>query len=226
MAMEIKAPIAFLFDLDGVLINSCEYHWMSWDLLQKEVPEFRTTKEEFLLTFGKRNDEIFYEKIPGIAPERVEYLSERKEELFREVGKEKIQLLFGMEKFLQQLENEGIPKIIASSTPRSNLNFFLKETIIGKYFNDFIGGDMCPRGKPAPDIFLAAADRLGYKPKNCIVLEDSPAGLKAGRDSGAFVVALATTHDGSHLNPHHFDLLFKDPSVLDLDLILRNAKQK
>lgn len=216
--------VGFLFDMDGVLIDSKEFHWQSWDLLQKEVQEFETTYEEFLETFGQRNDMIFKNKIPHSTTEQRKKWGERKEEIFRTLCQGKLQLLPGIETFLQSVQNEGLPKIIASSTTLSNLQFLLKHTKLGEYFNQFVCGDDVYQGKPAPDIFLEAADRLKKDPQQCIVLEDSPAGLEAGKKAKCFVVALCTTHAAEDLSPSSYDMIFPSPEELDLEKILKKFR--
>ncbi len=209
--------LAFLFDNDGVLIDSSALHWESWLRLMEEEPRIAMTHEAFKRGFGKRNDLILQEIAPDISPELHGHLAERKEELFRECARGHIELLPGMEPFLLELKRLKVPRIIASSTPPENLELFLNSTVLGEYFDAYVSAESVAHGKPAPDVFLAAADQLGLPASSCIVIEDAPAGIESGKAAGAFVIALATTHLAEQLLG--YDLLFETPADLDLEVI-------
>ncbi len=186
--------LGLLFDNDGVLVDSSEFHWQSWELLMQQINREFMTKEQFIKGFGKRNDLILNELLPECSRSEKKQLAYKKEELFRKCAAGKIALLPGMETFLQEVQNAGIPRIIASSTPTQNLEMLITSTVLGKYFNDYVSAEEVAHGKPFPDVFLEGARRLGMDACQCIVLEDSPAGIEAGRRAGCFVVALETTH--------------------------------
>lgn len=211
--------LAFLFDNDGVLIDSSELHWQAWQLLMKEDPNLSMTHEQFENGFGKRNDLILKEVAPQASAEQHRIWAERKEELFRKIAKGNVSLLNGMESFLKAVAARNIPRIIASSTPPANLEMYLQSTVLGTYFDHFISGEQVPNGKPAPDVFIEAANRLSALPRNCIVFEDAPAGIDAGKSAGCFVVALGTTHDQDEL--FGYDLYYPSADLLDLDMILK-----
>jgi beta-phosphoglucomutase len=213
-----KRKPGFLFDLDGVLINSKEFHYQAWQHLSKENNLLDITYDYFSKTFGMRNDEIlkalnFYQ-----TQEEIDKAGARKEELFRLHCKEHVKLIEGMQPFLEEVKKASITRIIASNTPVENLNFFLNETILGSYFDAFVSGEEVKAGKPSPDVFIEAARRIGYDTKDCIVFEDSPHGLIAGKNAGCFVVALGTTTPEILLNPK--DAYFKSPKDLNLQQIL------
>ncbi len=210
--------VAFLFDNDGVLIDSSEFHWESWQLLMEEEPDFEMNHQQFLAGFGKRNDLILRELVPHLSKERRIAWAERKEALFRQCARGKIALLPGMEPFLREVVAAKIPHIIASSTPPENLDMFISSTVLGNYFEHYISAEEVAHGKPAPDVFIAAAHHLGFDPTDCIVFEDAPSGIEAGRGAGAFVVALATTHKKESLSNYH--LIYPEASALDLQEIL------
>ena len=210
--------VGFLFDNDGVLIDSQEFHWKAWQWLMKDENKFFMDERQFLSGFGKRNDLIIREMVPGISQEELDRVAKKKEELFRKAAKANIQLLDGIEKFLQSLASAKIPRIIASSTPIENLRMFLDSTVLGKYFDAFVSSEEVPQGKPAPDVFLEAAKRLHLLPQQCIVIEDAPVGIRAGKEAGCFVVAVATTHPLESLR--EADLIYPTPRDLDLEEIL------
>lgn len=215
-----KSEPAFLFDLDGVLIDSKKFHFEAWAYLSQENPLLTMDFEKFAQTFGMRNEEILNLYLKNATPELVRKAGIRKEELFRERCKDNIQLLEGMQPFLEAIKSANLKRIIASSTPRKNLEFFLKETLLGDYFDFFVSAEEVRYGKPSPDVFLEAARRLKNDPKNCIVLEDSPHGLVAGRHAGCFVLALETTTPECLLKPR--DVLYKTPKDLNLNDVLNH----
>lgn len=211
--------IGFLFDNDGVLIDSMPYHWMAWEQLMQQCPELKMSHDFFSGTFGKRNDLILKELIPDASSLQREEWASRKEEIFRALVKGKIKLLDGMESFLQELKEANIPRIIASSTPVENLELFLKTTVLGQYFDMFCSAEQVAHGKPFPDVFVEAASRLDLKPEQCIVLEDAPAGVRAGQAAGCFVVALGTTHEKEDLE--NYDFFVPSPKELHLQELLK-----
>ncbi len=210
--------VAFLFDNDGVLVDTTEYHWQAWRKLMEDVPEIKMDYQGFIGGFGKRNDLILKEIVPDVPEKTRKEWADRKEELFRESAHGQIQLLPGMEAFLKQVVDKKIPHIIASSTPVPNLEMFLNQTVLGKYFEHYVSAENVGHGKPAPDIFIAAAEKLGFDPKDCIVFEDAPVGIQAGKAAGSFVVALATSHKQEQLSG--YDMIYPSPKELNLDEIL------
>ena len=215
--------VAFLFDNDGVLIDSSELHWRSWQMLMEDEPLLHMDKKAFEEGFGMRNDLILQRIAPHASIETRAQWAEKKEEIFRTIAKGEITLLSGMEAFLNQVVAAQIPHIIASSTPLANLELFISSTVLGKYFEEYLSAETVAQGKPAPDIFIAAAHHLGYEPERCIVFEDAPAGIAAGKAAGCFVVALATTHTQPQLA--HYDLIYPSAQELNLQEILDAFEQ-
>ena len=186
---------AVIFDWDGVVIDSSEQHERSWELLAAETR--RTLPAgHFKAGFGKKNQEI----IPGILrwtddPAEVARLGDRKEVLYRELVRSGgVRVLPGARELLVALRDEGIPRSVGSSTPRSNLEAIFAATGLGELFDAVVCGDDVSRGKPAPDVFLLAAERLGIPAADCLVIEDAHVGLAAARAAGMKVLAVATTH--------------------------------
>jgi beta-phosphoglucomutase len=214
--------VAFLFDNDGVLIDSSQLHWESWERFMQEEPELKMDKETFTHGFGKRNDLILKELVPFIPEERRHAWALRKEQLFRQYARGQVTLLPGMKSFLEQVLSAQIPHIIASSTPVENLEMFLDSTVLGNYFEHYLSAEQVAHGKPAPDIFIAAAHHLGFEPHECVVFEDAPAGIAAAKAAGCFIVALQTTHSKEKL--FDYDLIYPTPVELDLKEILMAFK--
>lgn len=214
--------VAFLFDNDGVLIDSSALHWESWQKLMVEESDLKMDHTYFIHSFGKRNDLILKNLVPTASHEQRKKWAERKERLFRECARGNVTLIPGMETFLKATVEANIPRIIASSTPIENLEMFIHETVLKNYFENYLSAEQVAEGKPAPDIFIAAAHKLGFEPSECIVFEDAPAGIAAGKAAGSFVVALETTHKRTELTD--FDLVYEGPHTLDLQEILDTFK--
>ncbi len=146
----------------------------------------------FLPTFGLRNDTL----IPlwlgtHPSPAEIERISAEKEERYRALlGSASIQLFPGAEKWLRCLPGLGWQQAIATMTPRQNLELILRTLDIGKYLDAVVTAEDVARGKPEPDVFLAAAEQLAAPPMNCLVIEDSPAGVEAARRAGMRVIGV------------------------------------
>ncbi len=189
-----------LFDLDGVLIDSGPCHEVAWT-------EFAARrggtlpKDFFQKTFGMKND-LILKQLPNLKLESADFvqLSEEKESIFREGAKGKIQLLPGVRKFLEECRKDDIPRIIATCTPRSNMEFLLREVDLASFVPEFICADDVAHGKPDPEIFLKAAARLKIEPCRCVVFEDAFAGVQAAKAAGAKCIAVATTRSQKELN--------------------------
>jgi len=130
----------------------------------------------------------------------IQRLSLRKEEWYREVVKEwGIEPLPGVRVWLERLEAAGIACGIGSSTEKKNVELGLRILGLERFFVTAVTAEDVQRGKPAPDVFLEVARRLGAEAGRCVVFEDAPAGVEAGRAAGMKVVGVTTTHPGGHL---------------------------
>jgi len=184
-----------IFDWDGVVIDSSAQHERSWELLAAEINK-PLPDGHFTAGFGKKNQEI----IPNLLrwaddPVEIARLGDRKEELYRELVRDQgVRVLPGARELLMALRAAGIPRSVGSSTPRSNLDAIFAATGLGELFDEVVCGDDVANGKPAPDVFLLAAKKLGFAPADCIVIEDAHVGIAAAHAAGMKVLAVATTN--------------------------------
>ena len=144
---------------------------------------------------GKRNAELVRDLIGGDLSDDVIFNhGAAKEQLWREMmlagGPDQYRVR-GLAQFLQRYEK--VPKAIGSNAEPANINFVLDHFGLRRYFDVTVDGPQVNRPKPAPDIYLKAAELLGIKPANCIVFEDSPTGIEAGRAAGMRLVGVETT---------------------------------
>lgn len=208
-----------IFDWDGVLVDSSAHHERSWELLAAETG-YRLPPDHFRRGFGMKNEQIIPELLGWTRdPAEIRRLSLRKEALFREsVRSGGIAPLPGVREWLDRLDRAGIPRIIASSTHRENIETILRLTAMDG-FRGIVSAEDVERGKPAPDVFLLAAARLGLPPARCVVFEDAPVGLVAARAAGMRVVAVTTTNPADTLK--NADLIVPRLDALSIEEISR-----
>jgi len=186
---------AAIFDWDGVIIDSSAQHERSWELLAVEVNK-PLPEGHFKRGFGKKNAVIIPEILGWAAdPAEVQALGDRKEELYRElIRRDGVTPLPGARELLETLSGSGVPCAVGSSTPRVNIETIFGMTELRKYFRAVVTAEDVKHGKPAPDVFLTAAERLGAAPARCVVFEDALVGIEAAHAGGMKCVAVATTN--------------------------------
>ena len=176
---------AVLWDMDGTLVDSEEYHWLSWrDTMAAEgIP---ITHDQFVVTFGQRNDSILPRWLGADAmADRIQRVGDAKEELYRRLVHESgLAPLPGAAEWVRRLQQENWRQAIASSAPRANLDVVLEVIGLAGCFQALASAEDVTAGKPDPQVFLTAASRLGTPPSQCIVVEDAAAGVEAARRAG------------------------------------------
>lgn len=183
---------AVLWDLDGTLVDSEEYHWRAWrDTMAAEG--VRLTREQFLASFGQRNDSILREWLGQQAtPEAIQRIGDAKEACYRRLVRELgLAPAPGAAEWVRRLHMENWAQAVASSAPRLNVETVLEVTGLAPYFGATVAAEDVRRGKPDPEVFLTAAERLGVPPERCVVVEDAPAGIEAARRAGMRTVGLS-----------------------------------
>ena len=196
----MKTKWAAIFDWDGVILDSSKHHEQSWERLAKEEDKI-LPPGHFLRGFGRRNVEIMRDLLHWSDDLReIQRLSLRKEELYREVVQDwGIQALPGVRTWLERLSEAQIPCAIGSSTEQKNVRLGLRLLGLETFFQAAVTAEHVQKGKPAPDVFLLAAEKVGLDPSRCVVFEDAPSGVAAARAAGMRVVGVTTTHPGGHL---------------------------
>jgi len=174
---------AVLWDLDGVLVDSAPFHFQAWrELLASQGREL--SEADFRRTFGLRNDTILRDLVGNLPPAEVERLAARKEELFRQAARGNIAALPGALALLRLLRERGLKLALVSSTPRANIDLILGALGVETAFDVILGEEDATRGKPDPEGYLLAAERLGVSPGECVVIEDAPVGVEAAKRGG------------------------------------------
>jgi len=183
---------AVLWDLDGTLLDSEEYHWLSWRETMASLGH-PITREQFLTTFGLRNDEILPRWLGAAATrEEIDRVSREKETLYRNLlRKGGVAPLAGAAEWVQRLQRAGWLQAIASSAPRANVDVVLEMLGMASFFQAVVSAEDVTAGKPDPQVFLTAAARLNVAPQVCIVVEDSPMGIEAARRAGMHCIGVS-----------------------------------
>lgn len=176
---------AVLWDLDGTLVDSEEYHWLAWkDILGRE--NIALTRTQFLSSFGQRNDAILRGWLGEGAPaEMIDRIGDDKEARYRELVRlNGLTPLPGAAEWVERLHRQGWPQAIASSAPRLNVDAVLDALHLRGWFQAAVSAEDVQAGKPDPQVFQVAAARLNAEPGICIVVEDARAGIEAARRAG------------------------------------------
>lgn len=190
-----KKTRAVIWDLDGTLIDSADYHWEAWQEVMA-AEDFTISYEEYVADFGKRNDEILRGRLgEHLTDDYITRVSLAKEEAYRALVRTRgLDLLPGAARWLARLHADGWMQALGTSAPRGNIDAVFDALDIARFFNAVMSADQVERGKPFPDVFLAAARKLEVAPSDCIVVEDAPAGIEAARRAGMIALAVRSTH--------------------------------
>lgn len=186
------ASRAVIFDMDGVLVDSYRAHFESWSALAEQLGH-RLPEQEFAVLFGRTSRDIIQQHFgDGFDAAAIENLDQWKEKLYREQIREDFPVMPGAAEFLAALARAGVRMAVGSSGPRENVALVTAH-FGAAYFGAEVTGADVTRGKPDPQVFLLAAERLGVPPSRCAVIEDAPAGLEAARAAGMVAIGFAST---------------------------------
>ena len=214
--------IGFIFDWDGVVVDSSNLHEKSWNILAKEI-NLPLPDAHFKKGFGKRNSVIIPE-ILGWSQEKakIEQWGKRKEDIYRELGeKSGIQIIDGIHDFLKEMKLNNISAVIGTSTDRENIELAFGQLGIENFFLDAICAEDVSQGKPHPEVFLKGADLLGLPPEQCVVFEDSLHGIEAATRGGMKAVAITTSQPASLLQEAGADLIVDSPIELTVNSLVQ-----
>lgn len=182
---------AVIWDVDGTLVDTAELHFQAWVEVAREMQK-PFTRADFAATFGRRNPEIIRELFGShYTDQEIDALGRHKEILYRNAASRLgVDLLPGVRLLLEGLREAGFQQAVGSSAPRDNLDLILKLTGIEHFFTAIVAMEDTQRGKPDPQVFQVAAERLGTPPGGCVVIEDAPAGVQAARAGGMRCIAV------------------------------------
>lgn len=207
------SPRAVIFDIDGTIVDNMHLHAEAFAVFAERHGLPPLTSADRARLDGRRNSEIFPILFNRDVP-RDEWLAyeHEKEGLYRELSRGRLEPMKGLHRFIERLKGDGIPVALATSAPKLNVEHTLAELNLSGDFEIIVRGDEVGRGKPAPDVFIEAARRLGLPAAACLVFEDAPMGIEAAHAAGMRVVALTT----SFTRPH-FESLERPPTLVCAD---------
>jgi beta-phosphoglucomutase len=190
---------AVIFDMDGVLVDTARPHYESWLAVARERG-VALTYEQFHETFGQPNHQIIPRLFgPGLSDEEVRRIDEQKEAAFRDIFRHEVEPLPGVVELIGALQRAGWLLAVGSSAPPENIELVLEALGVAESFSAVVCAKDVQRGKPAPDVFLKAAEALGVQPARCLVIEDAPAGIQAAHAAGMACLALTSSHPAGSL---------------------------
>jgi len=207
---------AVIWDLDGVILDSANEHRLAWKRLAEEEGVF-FTDEDFWATFGRRNDDIIPHYWHVTSARQLQELADRKEAYFRDFIRQSATFLPGAEELMRELHNAGFTQALASSTPLANIALISELLGLERYLSALISGETVAHGKPAPDIFLRAAQALNVSPTTCVVIEDAVAGVQAAHAAGMRCISVAGERDLPGLRAA--DLMVRDLTEVTVERV-------
>ena len=191
--LTLNLPCGVLWDMDGVLVDTGDYHFRAWvEALRREG--FDYTREEFNATFGMDNRGVLTTLL-GHPPEPawLARVADEKEAAFRDAIRGQAQPLPGVVAWLTRLKAAGARQAVASSAPPANIELLIDSLALRAHFDAIVSTWGMP-GKPDPAVFLEAARRVAVPPERCVVIEDAVAGVAAARRAGMACIAVTTTN--------------------------------
>ena len=218
--MPVRSPFAAIFDLDGTLVDNMAFHAKAFVVLLRrfgiELPPGKIERE----FAGRKNQEI----IPAllgrpVGPEELDELGEEKERLYRELYAPHLELVPGARPFLERMVKAGHPMALATSSPQAARDLVLDGLGIRPLFKRVIGNEDVARGKPFPDMFLAAAKALGLPPSRCLAFEDAANGVMAARAAGMRVAGITTAASAEVLRAAGADWTIPDFNALPAEVV-------
>src|SRR5262245_28226361 len=191
--------LAAIFDMDGVLVDSYHAHFKSWRQMYGELGR-EYSEAAFAADFGRTSRDILRRTFGDeLSDARIRELDERKEALYRDILRKTFPAMEGAPELIDALAAEGFLLAVGSSGPRENISLSLERLGCGEKFAAVVTGADVTRGKPDPQVFQLAADRLGVLPASCCVVEDAPHGVEAARRAGMACAALTGTAECEQL---------------------------
>lgn len=215
---------AAVFDMDGTLVDNMRFHTRAWVALASRLgrPVDPTVFEHEHA--GKKNDEILPWLVGReLSRAELDALAHEKESTYRELYRSELTPMPGLLAFLDRLERGGVACAVATAAPPGNRELVLGGLDIARRFAKVIGAEHAPRGKPSPDIDLAAARELGLEPAVCLAFEDAVNGVLSARAAGMPAVGVLTTTTEKALRDAGAAWVIRDFASLPADLEARLA---
>ncbi len=200
----LKNIKAFIFDLNGTMIDDMAYHTEAWlEIINNDLGGSLSREEVKVQMYGK-NEEVLA-RIFGegyFTPEKAAEISVEKERRYQKTFLPHLSLLSGLHAFLDEAKAAGVLMAIGSAAITFNIDFVLDNLQIRHYFNAIVSADDVAISKPNPETFIKCAQLLGVLPAECIVFEDAPKGVEAAENAEMPSVVLTTTHEAAEFSQY------------------------
>jgi len=195
MSQQPKKYEAFLFDLNGTMIDDMEYHIKAWHRILNELGAGISLEEMKEECYGK-NHELLERIFPGrFSWEEKDRMSLEKEKQYQEEFRPNLNLIEGLHDFLAKAHGTGKKTAIGSAAILFNIDFVLDGLDIRQYIDAIISADHVDNSKPHPETFLRCAAGLSVAPERCLIFEDAPKGVEAALNAGMDCIVITTMHD-------------------------------
>ena len=185
---------AFIFDMDGTLVDNMRFHGLAWQQMLSENGVEADARDFLIKTAGKTNREIIPHFFRDADEAQLFELGERKESLYRELFLPHRRTVTGAVEFLTAAKKLGVKMAVATAAPVANMEFILDGLRLRHFFQAVTTAADIENGKPNPEIFLKSAEKLNVRPENCLVFEDALNGFTAASAAGMKSIALATVN--------------------------------
>jgi beta-phosphoglucomutase len=212
----------FIFDLDGVIVDTAKYHYLAWKHLADElgIPFTKEQNEQFKGVSRKRCLEILLDwgNLKVSEEQFNSWLAEKNEDYLSYIDTmTEEEILPDVNKVLQYLQKHKVPMALGSAS--KNARAILKKVGLIPYFNAIVDGTQVTKAKPDPEVFLIAAKELNIKPVSCVVFEDAIAGIQAANAAGMTSVGI-----GNKNTLHEAQYVFKDFTEIEINFIKELAE--
>ena len=198
---------AFIFDMDGTLVDNCAYHVKAWQAFSRR--HGRLLSEQEIVDWMGSQAGYYIRNIVGrdLPADEIDRLTDEKEALYRALYAPHVKPLPGLRALLDAAHEKGIPCAVATGGPRANVDFILDALHLRGDFAAVVDASQYTRSKPDPECFLAAATRLDVPAADCLVFEDAVKGIEAAHAGGMRVAVVVTTNSRATLEKSHPDCI-------------------
>ena len=185
---------AFIFDMDGTLVDNMRFHTEAWGKMLAENGVEMNAHDFLVKTAGKTNREILPTVFGDISDEKITELGNRKETLYQELFLPERKAVAGVIEFLEAAQKLGVKMAVATAAPVMNVEFILDGLALRRFFDAITTAADVSEGKPNPEIFLKSAEKLGVAAQNCLVFEDAIGGFEAAHRARMKSIGIATVN--------------------------------
>ncbi|MEP7255901.1 MAG: HAD family phosphatase [Ferruginibacter sp.] len=201
---------AFLFDLNGTMINDMSFHIRAWHRIVNELGANLSLEQVKAECYGKNHD-LLDRIFPGrFSMEEKDKMSIEKEKQYQREFKPHLKLIDGLDLFLEKAKQHHIKMAIGSAAIMFNIDFVLDGLNIRHYFEAIVSADDVAFSKPSPETFIKCADKLGVPYNDCIVFEDAPKGVEAAANAGMKCMVLTTMHTADEFQQYNNIIAFAE----------------